>query len=131
MSLDEEQLKEMQQILCDPEKSEEAKKLLATLSANEAKMLRERFGDLLETTYTLEDVEKQFQVTEERIRRIEEKALRKLGKSPPIRYETKCSFCGKSASEVKRIIVWQTGARICNECIASAKKKLDENDKSL
>ena len=51
---------------------------LTTLSAREAKVLRMRFGIQMNTDHTLEEVGKQFDVTRERIRQIEAKALRKL-----------------------------------------------------
>ncbi len=52
--------------------------ILATLSPREAKVLRMRFGIKMNTDHTLEEVGKQFDVTRERIRQIEAKALRKL-----------------------------------------------------
>lgn len=52
--------------------------VLAGLSAREAKVLRMRFGIDMNTDHTLEEVGKQFDVTRERIRQIEAKALRKL-----------------------------------------------------
>jgi RNA polymerase primary sigma factor len=52
--------------------------VLAGLTAREAKVLRMRFGIDMNTDHTLEEVGKQFDVTRERIRQIEAKALRKL-----------------------------------------------------
>ncbi len=52
--------------------------ILHTLSPREAKVLRMRFGIDMNTDHTLEEVGKQFDVTRERIRQIEAKALRKL-----------------------------------------------------
>ncbi|MCR4346392.1 MAG: RNA polymerase sigma factor RpoD [Sulfuricaulis sp.] len=52
--------------------------ILETLTAREAKVLRMRFGIGMNTDHTLEEVGKQFDVTRERIRQIEAKALRKL-----------------------------------------------------
>ncbi|PCK07085.1 MAG: RNA polymerase sigma factor RpoD [Alteromonadaceae bacterium] len=57
---------------------ESTKKVLAGLTAREAKVLRMRFGIDMNTDHTLEEVGKQFDVTRERIRQIEAKALRKL-----------------------------------------------------
>lgn len=51
---------------------------LASLTPREAKVLRMRFGIDMNTDHTLEEVGKQFDVTRERIRQIEAKALRKL-----------------------------------------------------
>jgi len=52
--------------------------ILDTLTPREAKVLRMRFGIGMNTDHTLEEVGKQFDVTRERIRQIEAKALRKL-----------------------------------------------------
>ncbi|MBT3812386.1 MAG: RNA polymerase sigma factor RpoD [Gammaproteobacteria bacterium] len=52
--------------------------VLAGLTARESKVLRMRFGINMNTDHTLEEVGKQFDVTRERIRQIEAKALRKL-----------------------------------------------------
>ncbi|MDB9734411.1 RNA polymerase sigma factor RpoD [Porticoccaceae bacterium] len=52
--------------------------VLGSLTAREAKVLRMRFGIDMNTDHTLEEVGKQFDVTRERIRQIEAKALRKL-----------------------------------------------------
>ena len=52
--------------------------VLASLTAREAKVLSMRFGIDMNTDHTLEEVGKQFDVTRERIRQIEAKALRKL-----------------------------------------------------
>jgi RNA polymerase primary sigma factor len=57
---------------------EATKDVLSGLTAREAKVLRMRFGIDMNTDHTLEEVGKQFDVTRERIRQIEAKALRKL-----------------------------------------------------
>jgi RNA polymerase primary sigma factor len=57
---------------------EATKDVLSGLTAREAKVLRMRFGINMNTDHTLEEVGKQFDVTRERIRQIEAKALRKL-----------------------------------------------------
>jgi RNA polymerase primary sigma factor len=54
------------------------KEVLDSLTPREAKVLRMRFGIEMSTDHTLEEVGKQFDVTRERIRQIEAKALRKL-----------------------------------------------------
>jgi RNA polymerase primary sigma factor len=59
---------------------------LASLTPREAKVLRMRFGIDMNTDHTLEEVGKQFDVTRERIRQIEAKALRKL------RHPSRASF---------------------------------------
>ena len=58
--------------------SDSTREILATLTPREAKVLRMRFGIDMNTDHTLEEVGKQFDVTRERIRQIEAKALRKL-----------------------------------------------------
>jgi RNA polymerase primary sigma factor len=57
---------------------EATREVLANLTGREAKVLRMRFGIDMNTDHTLEEVGKQFDVTRERIRQIEAKALRKL-----------------------------------------------------
>jgi RNA polymerase primary sigma factor len=58
--------------------AEVTKDVLDSLTPREAKVLRMRFGIEMSTDHTLEEVGKQFDVTRERIRQIEAKALRKL-----------------------------------------------------
>ncbi len=57
---------------------ESTREVLGSLTPREAKVLRMRFGIDMNTDHTLEEVGKQFDVTRERIRQIEAKALRKL-----------------------------------------------------
>ena len=57
---------------------EATREVLESLTPREAKVLRMRFGIEMNTDHTLEEVGKQFDVTRERIRQIEAKALRKL-----------------------------------------------------
>ncbi len=64
--------------------------VLSGLTARESKVLRMRFGIDMNTDHTLEEVGKQFDVTRERIRQIEAKALRKL--RHPSRCDTLRSF---------------------------------------
>ncbi|MBN4050489.1 RNA polymerase sigma factor RpoD [Gammaproteobacteria bacterium AH-315-M22] len=69
---------------------EQTQNVLESLTAREAKVLRMRFGIGMNTDHTLEEVGKQFDVTRERIRQIEAKALRKL--RHPTRSERLRSF---------------------------------------
>ena len=69
--------------------------VLDSLTAREAKVLRMRFGIEMNTDHTLEEVGKQFDVTRERIRQIEAKALRKL--RHPSRSEQLRSFLDNEA----------------------------------
>lgn len=75
------------------------KDVLAGLTPREAKVLRMRFGIDMNTDHTLEEVGKQFDVTRERIRQIEAKALRKL--RHPSRSETLRSFLDSKQSANK------------------------------
>jgi len=59
--------------------AEQTRKVLATLTPREEKVLRMRFGIGEKSDHTLEEVGQDFEVTRERIRQIEAKALRKLG----------------------------------------------------
>jgi len=71
--------------------------VLDSLTAREAKVLRMRFGIDMNTDHTLEEVGKQFDVTRERIRQIEAKALRKL--RHPSRSDNLRSFIDSEAPE--------------------------------
>jgi RNA polymerase primary sigma factor len=67
---------------------EATSKVLSQLTAREERVLRMRFGIGMNTEHTLEEVGQQFNVTRERIRQIEAKALRKLqhpARSPKLR----------------------------------------------
>ena len=70
--------------------------MLDGLTPREAKVLRMRFGIKMNTDHTLEEVGKQFDVTRERIRQIEAKALRKL--RHPSRSEKLSTFLDDIAS---------------------------------
>jgi len=75
---------------------ESTRDILTTLTARESKVLRMRFGIDMNTDHTLEEVGKQFDVTRERIRQIEAKALRKL--RHPSRAEHLRSFLGDDSN---------------------------------
>jgi RNA polymerase primary sigma factor len=75
---------------------EATRMVLGGLTAREAKVLRMRFGIDMNTDHTLEEVGKQFDVTRERIRQIEAKALRKL--RHPTRSEHLRSFLDEGSS---------------------------------
>ncbi|MGC6404688.1 MAG: RNA polymerase sigma factor RpoD [Candidatus Comchoanobacterales bacterium] len=71
--------------------------MLHTLNPREAKVLRMRFGIGMNTDHTLEEVGKQFDVTRERIRQIEAKALRKL--RHPVRAESLFGFLNEDGDD--------------------------------
>lgn len=75
--------KELKAYLRDGVLSESAKKMLSTLTAREAKILRLKFGIDVDDEPNLEALKRQFDVTRQRIREIEEKALRRLRESGP------------------------------------------------
>jgi RNA polymerase primary sigma factor len=74
---------------------EAVQSVLSGLTSREAKVLRMRFGIDMNTDHTLEEVGKQFDVTRERIRQIEAKALRKL--RHPMRSDNLRSFLEEEA----------------------------------
>ncbi|PKM13232.1 MAG: RNA polymerase sigma factor RpoD [Gammaproteobacteria bacterium HGW-Gammaproteobacteria-3] len=73
---------------------ESTQNVLSGLTAREAKVLRMRFGINMNTDHTLEEVGKQFDVTRERIRQIEAKALRKL-RHPSRSEQLRCFLDGE------------------------------------
>jgi len=78
---------------------EATRQVLTSLTAREAKVLRMRFGIDMNTDHTLEEVGKQFDVTRERIRQIEAKALRKM--RHPSRAELLRSFLEEQGEDSK------------------------------
>ncbi|HEX3034460.1 MAG TPA: sigma-70 family RNA polymerase sigma factor, partial [Thermodesulfobacteriota bacterium] len=58
--------------------AQKIKEALSTLTEREEKILKMRFGIGYETTYTLDEIGKDFRLTRERIRQIEKRALEKL-----------------------------------------------------
>ena len=74
---------------------ESTQNVLSGLTSREAKVLRMRFGINMNTDHTLEEVGKQFDVTRERIRQIEAKALRKL-RHPSRSEQLRCFLDGES-----------------------------------
>ena len=81
MSDEEDNEKELLELLKSDNLSDKTREVLSNLTAREAKVLRMRFGIDLSNNHSLEEVGKQFEITRERIRAIEEKALRKLRKN--------------------------------------------------
>ena len=78
--------------IIDADLTEAVKDVLDSLTPREAKVLRMRFGIEMASDHTLEEIGKQFDVTRERIRQIEEKALRKL--KHPSRSDTLRPYAG-------------------------------------
>ncbi len=81
MSDKEDNEKVLAELLKNGNLSEITKDVLSRLTAHEAKVLKMRFGIDVSENHSLEEVGKQFDVTRERIRAIEEEALRKLRKN--------------------------------------------------
>ncbi len=77
---------------------ESTNKILSSLTPREEKVLRMRFGIDMNTDHTLEEVGKQFDVTRERIRQIEAKALRKL-RHPTRAFQLSSFLEGREESE--------------------------------
>jgi RNA polymerase primary sigma factor len=71
------------------------REILDSLTPREAKVLRMRFGIEMTSDHTLEEVGKQFDVTRERIRQIEDKAIRKL------RHPSRCDRLKTFAEDIK------------------------------
>jgi RNA polymerase sigma factor (sigma-70 family) len=82
--------------LCRVELAEQVKELLDTLTPRQAKVLRMRFGIELTCDYTLEEVGRTLDVTRERIRQIEAKALRNM--KHPYRSDTLRQFLSNDES---------------------------------
>lgn len=75
---EEETYESLEEKLYKKELAEQVKDMLDSLTPREAKVLRMRFGIELDCDYTLEEVGKSFAVTRERIRQIENRAMRKM-----------------------------------------------------
>ncbi len=80
---DDDKIEEFKKSLKGGKVTDSAREILNSLTAREAKVLRMRFGIDLDADHSLEEVGKQFEITRQRIREIEEKALKKLrGRGP-------------------------------------------------
>src|SRR5205085_937871 len=86
--------------------AEQTRKVLATLTPREEKVLRMRFGIGEKSDHTLEEVGQDFEVTRERIRQIEAKALRKL-RHPSSANISRARCLGRFSSESQRPGTWQ------------------------
>ncbi|VAW14120.1 hypothetical protein MNBD_BACTEROID05-395 [hydrothermal vent metagenome] len=107
--------------------SDDYENLFKNLTDREKKVLKERFG--IDLTLPLpDDIDSQLNVTKQKIREIEEKALQKLAKrKQQIETNSKnCSFCEKSHSQVKKIIETKSGITICNECVSLCNKLIKD-----
>jgi len=109
-----------------PKLSKAARDILAGLTAREAKVLREKFGVDLSRDISLDEIGKQFDITRERIKEIEERAIEKIRKRKE--YEKpRCSFCGKGKDEVEKLISSTINdTYICGECIKTCTDFIDE-----
>ena len=108
------------------------KELLASLTSREAKVLRERFGINLKDNQELEDIGNQFDISQEKIREVERKALTKLrhqrSQNSSATTPKRCSFCETPLKKTDKYIEGKTGVFICRECLKLCNKILDEDD---
>lgn len=103
------------------------KDILANLNVEEAKVLRERFGTEISADSTLGEAAKQFDITKERIEKIEKRALEKLKKKQEIESLSKCSFCKLRSDQVKRLIAGpDSDVFICEKCVRKCVKVLQD-----
>ncbi len=80
---DEDKMKDLEKSLNNGKLTNASMEILSSLTVREAKVLYERIGVEIENDHCLEEIGKQFDITRQRIKAIEEKALRKLrGKDP-------------------------------------------------
>lgn len=106
--------------------SDEVRLILSKLTAREAKILKDKFGISMESDVSLKEIGKQFDITRERIREIENRALSKI-RDRKKTVKRKCSFCGKDESQVEKLIVSDvTRAHICSDCINICNDLLDD-----
>lgn len=105
------------------------KDTLANLTVEEAKVLRERFGIEISADSILEEVTKQFDITRERIEKIEKRALEKLKKKQELESLPKCFFCKLGSDQVKRLIAApDADVFICDGCVKECLRILDVPD---
>jgi len=110
------------------------KELLGGLTPREAEVLRKRFGIELQSDADLKEIGNKFDVTRERIKEIENKALKKLSKSrgekQPIKKSKvdECSFCGIELSSTVKYVKGKSGVFICASCLGACGKILEEDD---
>ena len=108
------------------------KELLASLTSREAKVLRERFGIDLKDDPDLKDVGNLYNITQERIREIEIKALAKLrdqrGQNTSSTTPKRCSFCESTLEQTDKYVDGKTGVFICRNCLDLCSEMLDEDD---
>ena len=108
------------------------KELLASLTPREAKVLRERFGVDFKDDSDLKEIGNQFDITREKIRKVERKALTKLrhqrSQNSSATTPKRCSFCETPLKKTDKYIEGKTGVFICRECLKLCNKILDEDD---
>jgi len=103
---------------------------LGGLTDEEREALKDKFNLIDDDMPSLERIEKQFDATRERIRKIEEAALKKLKghKNTDTDKIFSCSFCNRPKNKVKRLIASNFGVTICGECVAICVNLLDERN---
>ncbi|GAB1263822.1 ClpX C4-type zinc finger protein [Aurantivibrio infirmus] len=123
---DDDTIKEFENSLDKGSLTDSSREMLARLTVHQAKILRDKYGISFKTDHTLREIGKQFEVTKERIQKIERKALKKI-KTGISEVAPKCSFCDKSTKEAKKMIASESNnTYICDECIKNCMELIDE-----
>lgn len=100
--------------------------ILSKLTFEEAKILRDRLGFKSSSEINSDEVSAQFEVVRERIKQIEEKALKKPALKNEFDALPKCSFCKLRSNQVNRLIsAPDSDAYICDACINECLKMLN------
>jgi ClpX C4-type zinc finger/Sigma-70, region 4 len=100
--------------------------ILSKLTVEEAKILRDRLGFKPSSEINSDEVSAQFEVVRERIKQIEEKALKKLARKKELEALPKCSFCKLRSDQVKRLIAApDSDVFICDECVRECLRVLE------
>ena len=111
--------------------SEAITEILGNLSPREAKVLRMRFGIDINSDHTLEEVGKQFDVTRERIREIEKKAIKKLRayRSNPTNWELVKVISDGEELEIDGLNVWDHDWVKFEDCSFEVTSPVEPNHK--
>lgn len=105
--------------------------ILKDITDLDKEALKHRIGQELDTYESKPELYEAFRVTRDRIRTIERKALKKLGKNVPTKMEKgkRCSLCPEYESDVDVMIYIGHKHNVCSKCILLIKDVIDEVDK--